>query len=231
MPSLFAKKEPAAPRVKRAEPKRLPVTMQACEAVVMLVNFAYQVTPWREDSLDELEVEMLTKNLHRMAKKNVYLGNIIVNLTTGAAEGQFVAAIGAVVTMRLAKHNVLPPLQGMMVAGILRGVAMTDPEVISDAVGTGESHSGDRVDGHRQDNAVGVAAEPQKVRGGTAHEVGYASLAEVYPNRSSGPDDHDTGGPGWVGSASASLPGRPTRRRVSESDPAGLPPGGLDGGI
>ena len=236
MVSLFGRRDAATAEPKpkkepkpRAAPTRLPVTQKACAAVVDFLNLVYQVSPWRDDALDEVEREALAKSLYGAAKSNVYLGNIIVRLTSATAEAQLITCVGAIVATRLAKHDVIPPVIGLFATATVAGIATGEAEAFTDAMGAGEPRGDHRQDGHGQDDVGGSPAQPAEVRVGVADEIGHLSLAEVQPHIPSIGERWGQAESGRVDPLPPPMPTRAPRRRVSSSDKDGLPSGGMDG--
>ena len=213
----------------RTAPTRLPVTQKACAAVVEFLNLVYQVSPWRDDALDEVEREALAKSLYGAAKSNVYLGNIIVRLTSATAEAQLVTCVGAIVATRLAKHDAIPPVIGLFATATVAGIATGEAEAFTDAMATGGTPGPGGLDGHGQDHASGNDAQPAEIRDRLAHEIGYASLAEVQPDQQGGGDQFFKSGERWVDPSLAPKRSHHKKVGVPTSDQDSVPSGGLDG--
>lgn len=223
---LFNRSEvpPKAPRTSKPKdtPKRLPVTAKACEAVVSFVNLGWQISPWRDDALDEVETQALTKSLYAAAKSNVYLGNIIVRLTSATSEGQLIACVGAIAATRLAKHQIIPEIAGVFAYTINAGIASGDPEVVAsglDDLGAGSARRAGGLDGNGQNDVTGNAGQPAEIQHSFADEIGYVSMAEVYADQSSEPNGLGEGGSGRISPATLAAVGRKPRSRVSLGDP------------
>jgi hypothetical protein len=169
MPLPFSKSTEKKERKPSAAPKKLPVTRKACDAVVQFVNLGWQISPWRAESLDETEQEALARSLYAAAQSNTYLGNIIARVTSASAEGQLAACLGAIVAVRLANHQIVPPMVGLGASFVLTGIAGED---ISN-VETGSREPGPDVTQGDMPNGAGVSSEAPPDFG-----IGDFSLAE-----------------------------------------------------
>lgn len=187
--SKTAEQAPKRPQAK------LPVNKKMTDALVMLVNTGWQVSPWRADALTEIEAEALSRSLLRAAQSNPYLGNLINKLTTATAEAQLVGCIGAIVVTRLAQRAIVPPLLEIPAQTLIAGLA--GAEVTDDGLAAGAARSPAGPDRDRQDDAPGAAPPPSPVGGNAEGEIGYASMAEFQADQAGQRNGHGPAGPGW----------------------------------
>lgn len=210
-------KEPAKPK-ERKSPARLPVNKGQCEALVNFMNLAVQVSPWREDALDETESTALVNSLYRAAKTNIWLGNLVVRLVTVSDDTQLLAVAGAIVIVRLANHQMVPPMAGIAAGMMIQGVA---GEPI-DEMGAGSAPGADRPDRDGQNDNGGTAPEQPPVRPDASREIGYISLAEFQADPLSTGNGYGEAEPGRL-SAPYPKPQRGgPRKRIPSGDPEGI---------
>lgn len=175
-----------------SKPTKLPVTKGMCDGIVGLLNAGYQMSPWRDDALDETEQKALGIALYKNAKTNVYIGNIIYRVMTVSGEAELLAVVGAIVVTRLAKRSIVPDVMAFPASMYLAKVAGEEIEVPSN-VDAGGARRADRQDGDGQDNAFGGVGEQAPLRPDVADKIGYLSLAEVPDDQPSVANGYGTG--------------------------------------
>ena len=209
----------------REKPTKMPVTQKMCDGLISFVNIVWQVSPFRDDALDEIEQKALSKSLYQSAKSNVFIGNLIYGLMTGGAEAQLLGAIAAVAVIRLAKHHVELPLIGAlpeMIAipayGLLTTIAEGEVPEGGLNVAAGGTLSDLGINGNGQDGASGKTVPDAEVRDPFSRQAGYASLAEFQADQDGGGNGFGQTERRWVDPSPTPSSRRKSRSRVSEGD-------------
>lgn len=106
-----------SPKPEKAETKKElhpTVTVKMAKGLVGTVQLILANLPWtKEDVLDDLEQQLLVKDVVAFAKDNAFFARSIVWLFTQMGTAGLVLDSGAIVGKRLARRELVPPAVGM----------------------------------------------------------------------------------------------------------------------
>lgn len=127
----FGDYKDALQATKKSPPAR--VTKKMAESLVAGANMILAVVPQtRQDVLDEIEQKALTNAILDTAKSNQFFANIVVKVCSAGSVASLGTTVGAIIAVRMAKRERIPPIIGDYATLALYAMAQEDVSEIPD---------------------------------------------------------------------------------------------------
>jgi hypothetical protein len=123
-------------RTRQRRPKTGPVSLEMAQGVVAFSNLLLSIIPaTREDTLQEYEASALSLAIVETAKVNQFFANIVIRFCSLGSQSRLLMTVGGIVTVRLAKREIVPAQAGLAATMLLISLSDPSPEPIDFTVG------------------------------------------------------------------------------------------------
>ncbi len=117
--------KPRRTRTPKSEPKSPPQGIRSVNlektiaAQLVSLNFFVLLSPWKEDALNEEEIFALAKALNNQAQSSPRFKKALEMAMSGASSGELLGVVMMIIVRRAARHNMIPPVFGIIAGGLL----------------------------------------------------------------------------------------------------------------